>query len=191
MLPYIVLFAFYVQAHGDFGPGGGFQAGVILATAFILFGLVFGPQELVRHVPPERLERTMAVGLLVYGGVGVVAMLLGGQFLAYGVFTPSHPQHGQHYGIFLVELGVGITVSAVMIIIYATFATRRPSLAPQVVLAPEDRCEPDMAPDDVPLVPEERPISVDGLRVPAEVLEDKVTQDAATQGEALPAEVPS
>ena len=169
MLPYIVLFAFYVQAHGDFGPGGGFQAGVILATAFILFGLVFGPQELVRHVQPQRLERIMAVGLLIYGGVGVAAMLLGGQFLAYGVFTPGHPSHGHHYGIFLVELGVGITVSAVMIIIYATFATRRPSLLPQVVLTAEDRCETDVAPDDVPLVPEERPISVDGLPIAADV----------------------
>ena len=177
MLPYIVLFAFYVQAHGDFGPGGGFQAGVILATAFILFGLVFGPQELVRHVPPERLERIMAVGLMIYGGVGVVAMLLGGQFLAYGVFTPSHPSHGHHYGIFMVELGVGITVSAVMIIIYATFATRRPSLAPQVVLDAEDRCETEVSADDVPLVPEER-----ALRSGADLLaEGAAGTDAASE----------
>ena len=38
----IILFGLYVQFHGDFGPGGGFQAGVIVASAFILYSLVFG-----------------------------------------------------------------------------------------------------------------------------------------------------
>ena len=42
LIPFIVLFALYVQFHGDYGPGGGFQAGVILASALILYGLVFG-----------------------------------------------------------------------------------------------------------------------------------------------------
>ena len=42
MIPVILLFASYVQFHGDFGPGGGFQAGVLFAAAFILFGVVFG-----------------------------------------------------------------------------------------------------------------------------------------------------
>ena len=35
LFPVIALFAFYVQFHGDYGPGGGFQAGVILSVAFI------------------------------------------------------------------------------------------------------------------------------------------------------------
>ncbi len=153
LLPFILLFAFYVQAHGDFGPGGGFQAGVIFATAFILFGLVFGPKELRRLVRPERLERIMAVGLLLYGGVGVACMLLGGSFLGYGALTPSHPQHGQHYGIFLVELGVGITVSAVMIIIYASFATRPLSSTPEALL-PGSVPQPSAPdPEDIPEAP--------------------------------------
>jgi multicomponent Na+:H+ antiporter subunit B len=159
MLPYIVLFAFYVQAHGDFGPGGGFQAGVILATAFILFGLVFGPKELTRLVPPQRLERVIPVGPMIYGGVGVVAMLMGGEFLAYGAFTPEHPSHGHHYGIFMVELGVGITVSAVMITIYTTFATRPRTTTPCAVLEPGEQPVPvGLAPEDVPELPEERAV---------------------------------
>ena len=41
----IILFGLYVQFHGDFGPGGGVQAGVIVASAFILYSLVFGNKE--------------------------------------------------------------------------------------------------------------------------------------------------
>ncbi|MEC7875393.1 MAG: MnhB domain-containing protein, partial [Pseudomonadota bacterium] len=38
LIPLIMLFALYVQFHGDYGPGGGFQAGVIFASSFILYG---------------------------------------------------------------------------------------------------------------------------------------------------------
>ena len=129
MLPFIMLFALYVQAHGDFGPGGGFQAGVVFAAAFILYGLVWGPRAVQRIAPERLLEGGMAFGLLLYGGVGVAALFAGGTFLDYSAFTPDHPSHGQHWGIFLVELGVGITVSAVMLVIYFVFTARpRPRL---------------------------------------------------------------
>ena len=138
MLPFILLFALYVQAHGDFGPGGGFQAGVVFAAGFVLYGLVWGPRALQTIARERFLEAGMALGLLLYGGVGVAALFMGGTFLDYGAFTPEHPQHGQHWGIFLVELGVGITVSAVMLVIYFDFTarprvripTRRSPLAP-------------------------------------------------------------
>ncbi|MDH3640349.1 MAG: cation:proton antiporter, partial [Gammaproteobacteria bacterium] len=42
LLPFILLFALYVQFHGDYGPGGGFQAGVIFGAGFVLYGLIFG-----------------------------------------------------------------------------------------------------------------------------------------------------
>ena len=51
LIPLIFLFGLYVQAHGDYSPGGGFQAGVIFAAGFILYGLVFGLDELKRGVP--------------------------------------------------------------------------------------------------------------------------------------------
>lgn len=128
LIPYILLFAFYVQFHGDFGPGGGFQAGVILAAALILFGLVFGLDEAKRVAPPIAIEKLIALGLLIYAGTGVATMLLGGNFLDYGTlehnFFPEYVPHGQHLGIFLVELGVGITVSAVMTMIFYAFASR-------------------------------------------------------------------
>lgn len=124
LLPFILLFGLYVQFHGDFGPGGGFQAGVIFAAGFILFGLVFGLARLREVAPARVVEVGMAVGVLLYGGTGVVTMLLGGNFLDYNHLDPHHPAHGQHLGILLIEGGVGIAVACTMVALYMAFAGR-------------------------------------------------------------------
>ena len=123
-IPIILLFSLYVQFHGDYGPGGGFQAGVIFAAAFILYGLVFGTPAVRSVVSPGILRLLMASGLLLFAGVGTLTMLLGGDYLDYNTLGQD-PLHGQHLGIFLVELGVGITVAAVMITVFLAFAGRR------------------------------------------------------------------
>ncbi|EMI42835.1 Na(+)/H(+) antiporter subunit B [Rhodopirellula sp. SWK7] len=130
LIPYILLFAFYVQFHGDYGPGGGFQAGVIFASALILYGLVFGLDAIKKVAPPIVIEKCMALGVLVYAGTGGLTMALGGKFLDYDVLEHHvlpqwHVPSGQHLGIFLVELGVGITVTAVMTMIFYAFAGRK------------------------------------------------------------------
>ena len=153
LIPYILLFALYVQFHGDYGPGGGFQAGVIFAAGVILYGLVFGLNAARRVAPPLTMETLAALGVLIYAGTGVVAMLNGGTFLDYNALQATHQQvvdqhvgqdehhesdeqgagqgghhglfpHGQHLGILVVELGVGLTVAAVMILIFFSFASR-------------------------------------------------------------------
>lgn len=123
-IPLILLFAFYVQFHGDFGPGGGFQAGVIFASAFILHGLIFGEARTRLVLPPKVLRFLMSFGVLLYAGTGVVSLFLGGNYLDYSVLA-ADPHHGQHWGIFSVELGVGITVTAVMISLFYCFSSRR------------------------------------------------------------------
>lgn len=123
LIPLIMLFALYVQFHGDYGPGGGFQAGVIFGAAIILYALMFGLETAKRVFPPRVLEIFVAFGILLYGGVGIDAILLGGNFLEYGVLAHD-PVHGQHLGILLVELGVGITVAAVMASLFFLFAGR-------------------------------------------------------------------
>lgn len=123
LIPLIMLFALYVQFHGDYGPGGGFQAGVIFGSGIILYALLFGLDEAKQVFSPRVLEILMASGVLLYGGVGVAAILAGGNFLEYGVLSHD-PHHGQHLGILLVELGVGTTVAAVMSTIFFYFAGR-------------------------------------------------------------------
>ena len=124
LIPFILLFALYVQFHGDYGPGGGFQAGVIFAAAFIIHGLIFGVQNTRKVLSPGVVRVLMAVGVLIYALTGVLGMMMGGAFLDYNVLA-SDPLTGQHWGIFAVELGVGVTVTAVMISLFYSFASSR------------------------------------------------------------------
>ena len=122
--PLILLFALYVQFHGDYGPGGGFQAGVIFATGFILYAMAFDLEHAQRIIPPALLRSGMAAGVLVYAGVGLESLVLGGNFLEYRVLADD-PVRGQHLGIMLIELGVCITVASVLITVYYVFVGRR------------------------------------------------------------------
>ena len=124
LIPYILLFALYVQFHGDYGPGGGFQAGAIFAAGFVLYGLIYGLTAVRRVAPARVIEILIALGVLIFAGTGVYTMLRGGNFLDYDLIDPAHPAYGQHYGILIVEFGVGVTVAAVLIAIYSAFAGR-------------------------------------------------------------------
>ena len=81
LYPFIVVFGIYVIMLGELGPGGGFQGGVIIAAAFILYGLVGGMDQLRRVVPRRLSDACSALGVLIYAGVGVATLLLGGGFL--------------------------------------------------------------------------------------------------------------
>lgn len=123
LIPYMLVFALYVQFHGDYGPGGGFQAGVISAAAIIFYGLIFGLPAAQRLVPDWLVETMVAAGALLYLAVGFAGLALGGNYLDYFVLAHD-PVAGQHRGIFWVELGVLITVSGVMLKIFYLFAGR-------------------------------------------------------------------
>lgn len=123
LIPFILLFALYVQFHGDFSPGGGFQAGVIVAASVVLYALLEGEERARQALPAGLLKLMAATGPLVYGFTGVACMLLGGKFLDYSVLSHD-PVHGQHLGIMVIEAGVGITVTGVLISIFHAFAAR-------------------------------------------------------------------
>jgi len=124
LIPFILLFALYVQFHGDFGPGGGFQAGVIFASSIFLYTMLFGMTTARRLINQSFIQILAASGVLLYGSVGVVSLLNGKNFFDYSALS-SDPVAGQHLGILLIELGVGITVASVMVIIFFKFADRR------------------------------------------------------------------
>jgi len=123
ILPFILLFAIYVQLHGEYGPGGGFQAGVIAAAVVILCAISFG-LEAARRLAPRRLVVTLVpLGVLIYAGTGVAGMLLGGNYLDYAVLA-ANPVTGHLLGIFLVEVGVAVTVSSTMVALFYAFVER-------------------------------------------------------------------
>ena len=124
ILPWVILFGVYVQFHGDYGPGGGFQAGVIVAAAVILYALIYGLDKAQRVVPTGLVETLVPLGVLIYVGVGIAGFFTGGNFLDYSHLAHD-PVHGQEWGIFLVEAGVGITVAATMLALFYAFTGRR------------------------------------------------------------------
>ena len=126
LIPFILMFALYVQFHGDFGPGGGFQAGTIVAAAIIFYAIIYGLNTARRVLPDWIVESMIAIGVLLYIGVGFAGLLLGGNFLDYFVLD-SDPVVGQHRGIFWIELGLAITVFGVLLKIFYLFARRGPN----------------------------------------------------------------
>jgi multicomponent Na+:H+ antiporter subunit B len=123
LMPFMLLFAVYVQFHGDYGPGGGFQAGVIAAAAVVFYAITFGLAAAQRLVPERVVERLLAAGVLLYAGVGLAGLVLGGNYLDYFVLG-RNPVDGQHRGIFWIEAGVAITVAGVMLKLFYMFVGR-------------------------------------------------------------------
>jgi multicomponent Na+:H+ antiporter subunit B len=123
LLPFIVLFALYVQFHGEYGPGGGFQAGVIIAAAIVLVAITFGLNAAQRIAPPEAVAAMVPLGVLIYGGVGVASLFFGRNYLDYSPFA-EHAAEGHTLGIMLVEAGVLVTVAGTMTAIFYAFVER-------------------------------------------------------------------
>lgn len=122
-IPFVLLFGLYVQFHGEYSPGGGFQAGAIIAASIILYALLEGEDRALRVIPRGVLNGLIAGGALLYGGVGVAGILAGGNFLDYSVLA-SDPVKGQQMGLLIIEAGVGITVTGVLLSIFHAFAAR-------------------------------------------------------------------
>lgn len=120
LIPYIQLFGLYVIMHGHSSPGGGFQGGVILGASMILLSIAFGSDELKRRFPLKALMICMSLGVLIYAGIGVICLILGESFLNYGVL-PVDPNRS--LGMLGIEIGVGVTVMAVMISIFYDLLT--------------------------------------------------------------------
>lgn len=126
LVPFILLFGLYVQFHGEYGPGGGFQAGALFAAGFILYALVEGESRTLEALPHSALMALMVAGALLYGIVGLTGIFLGSEFLDYSVLG-NDPVSGQKTGIILIEAGVGMAVTGVLLSIFHAFAARDPN----------------------------------------------------------------
>ncbi|MGM0610564.1 MAG: Na(+)/H(+) antiporter subunit B [Thermodesulfobacteriota bacterium] len=126
LIPFTQIFALYVVAHGDFSPGGGFQGGVIFGASLILMAISFDLRTALNRMSEKILGLLCALGVIIYSGIGIVCMLLGGNFLDYSRLTailPVQEPHIRALGMLGVEIGVGFTVMAAMVILYANIAS--------------------------------------------------------------------
>jgi len=121
LAPFVQLFGLYVIAHGHHSPGGGFQGGVILGASVILIAISHDMRTAIGRISEKTVNILMAAGVLLYAGIGVLCMILGRNFLDYASLSRilfTNEIEARSLGILGVEVGVGITVMAVMISIY-------------------------------------------------------------------------
>lgn len=119
MIPFIQLFGLYVIVHGESSPGGGFQGGVILGASIILLAIVFGLEEAKRRISRKLIIVLMSLGLLIYSGIGLLDIIFGGKYLEYARLPlPLHPTEVSALSILGVEIGIGITVMAVITLLF-------------------------------------------------------------------------
>jgi len=127
MVPFMQLYALYVIGHGHHSPGGGFQGGVILGASFILLGVSYDLDAILRRMSEKRNLLFASLGVIIYAGIGAICLPLGGNFLDYGIYSSAipglSPVAARSHGIFGVEIGVAFTVMAIMIAIYVNIAS--------------------------------------------------------------------
>jgi len=125
-MPFIQIYALYVIMHGHHSPGGGFQGGVILGASFILYLITHGVEDAKKRMSELRAGLFSSFGLLIYSGIGLLCLIMGGNYLDYGrlsTILKVIPAQARSLGILGVEIGVGITVMAVMLSIFFDIST--------------------------------------------------------------------
>ena len=126
IVPVIQIFAFYVLAHGHVSPGGGFQGGVLKGASFILVALSWDLETALARFPMNRCIIVAAAGIILYGGIGLLSMFLGGEFLDYAELEkvlPVSREMARYHAMLGVEIGVGLTVTAIMFALYANLSS--------------------------------------------------------------------
>ena len=127
LLPVVQLFALYVLAYGHYGPGGGFQAGVMLGAAYILLALALGREVFEQRVNERICLGVAAAGVLLYLLTGVAGLAGGSTFLDYSVLPlPVSPVKARYFGILFIETGVAIAVAATIVLLFCRLADTRP-----------------------------------------------------------------
>lgn len=121
LVPFIQMFGLYVIVHGHYSPGGGFQGGVLLGASFILLALAYDLQTSLRYFSEAANVLLANTGVLIFSGVGVLSALMGGLFLDYSALDrliPLGPVEWRSFGIFLIEVGVGLGVMSIMVSLF-------------------------------------------------------------------------
>lgn len=124
LIPFIMIFGCYILIVGGNSSGGGLQAGVICSFAFIVFSLVTTIEMMLKILPVIVMRMMLCIGPVLYITVGLIAMWNGGTFLDYSVLNYGNYLPGQHLHIMLIQLGIGITVFSVIMIIYSLFVQK-------------------------------------------------------------------
>lgn len=126
LIPFIQVYALYVIMHGHHSPGGGFQGGVILGASFILYLITHGLEEAKEKMSELKAGLLSTFGILLYSGIGLLCLIMGRNYLDYGglsTLLKVIPAQARSLGILGIEIGVGITVMAIMFSVFFDIST--------------------------------------------------------------------
>jgi multicomponent Na+:H+ antiporter subunit B len=126
IIPFIQIFALYVIAHGHYSPGGGFQGGVIMGASMVLFAIAFNLRSAIRRMGERLITFLCTLGVIIYAGTGALCMFFKKNYLDYSSLANIlgvDPVSARSHGILIVEIGVGIAVMAVMVVLYYNLAS--------------------------------------------------------------------
>ena len=121
LVPFIQIYALYVIMHGHHSPGGGFQGGVILAASLILLMITHGVKKTQKRISDKAVALFSSLGVLIYAGIGVLCLILAGNFLDYSklaILFRVDPAQSRSFGILGIEIGVCLAVMAVMFSVF-------------------------------------------------------------------------
>lgn len=112
---YIVILGLYIQINGETSPGGGFQSGTILAS------IIIARSFFKETIDTKYFLYLSIFGLLIYISAGILPLFGGFTFLDYKIFSSNY-HTAQKIGIFIIELGIGISIFSSMSALYFLLA---------------------------------------------------------------------
>ena len=125
MMPFLIMFGLSLIVHGHLTPGGGFQGGVVIGAAFILFGLAFNKEEGRCAAPDEGVKVMISSGIFIYILAGLIGICAGYNFLANRcVKFPPFGELGELFSggtLFWINIGVGLAVCGVAVELFYAF----------------------------------------------------------------------
>lgn len=121
LFPFAFVLGIYVIFHGHLSPGGGFQGGVLTATAF-LFIYLAGEFEYLRRFTPQRLLDTLeAIGAAGFVLLGAAGLLAGRTFLAVILPLGSEGKLLSAGNLPLLNCLVGLEVASAFLLLLSAF----------------------------------------------------------------------
>lgn len=113
--PFVLTYGLYLTFHGANSPGGGFQGGALVGVVVLMLAFAFGIQPTREWVGSGLMSGLASGGVLVFVGVGLGTLALGGTFLEYGLYEPFVGSDATKWGMEAIEIGgVSAIVSGVI-----------------------------------------------------------------------------
>ena len=116
--PFVLVYGVYVLFHGEYSPGGGFQAGGLFGIAVVLDRFI-KMQSPALNMPDKLAVILAGIGTFIFLITGVITMIFGGKYLEY-VYLPIAVSEAERHvlGITYIEVGVAVCVMATIIVIF-------------------------------------------------------------------------